>query len=72
MRDIFGQTSAVTPIGANKATSVDMRVIAASHRDVRDLIRQLQTWEKELAAPRWPGVMDYHFRIGTRVYRFPV
>jgi arylsulfatase A-like enzyme len=39
---------------------------------VRDLIRQLHTWEKELAAPRWPGVMDYHFRIGTRVYRFPV
>lgn len=29
----------VTPIGAHKATAVDMRVIAATHRDLLDLVR---------------------------------
>ncbi len=39
---------------------------------VQDLIRQLENWEMEMSTPRWPGVMDYHFRIGDKVYRFPV
>ncbi len=39
---------------------------------VQDLIQQLKNWERGLMPPRWPGVMDYHFKIGDHVYRFPV
>ena len=49
----------VTPIGANKATSVDMRVIAASHRDVLDLIRQGKFRE------------DLYFRLNGATIQLP-
>jgi sigma-54 dependent transcriptional regulator, acetoin dehydrogenase operon transcriptional activator AcoR len=49
----------VTPIGASKATIVDMRVIAASHRDVVALIRQGQFRE------------DLYFRLNGATIQLP-
>lgn len=54
-----------------KDDKVEKKNIAASHPEiVKDLKRDHKEWEKKLADPLWPGVMDFRFQIGDEVYYF--
>ena len=37
-----------------------------------ELEQRLRGWESLLMSPRWPNVMEYHFRDGTRRFVFPL
>lgn len=39
---------------------------------VKMLEQQYNDWEREMIAPKWPRVMDYHFHDGDAVYNFPL
>lgn len=45
---------------------------AAEPAEVDALEARLRAWEEPLQPPRWPNVMEYHFRIDGRDFVFPL